>query len=1355
MQRSIGLLTICLFSIGILSAQIRPVIFENKTIEPESITPDFSIIYNHDELQEGKVFRLLQFGDIPSAEVRHQLLSEGVELINYYPHQTYLAAIPPSITPSTLMEAGVIGQATLPWEAKVSSEIYRGDIGDWALEGSKAHVVVRYFDNLSKENVSTTLEKNGIRVKAVFPDYHIIKAVVDINRIYDLAEMSVVQHVNIESAPGEPEDVEGRTLHRSNRINTKLNGGLNYNGEGVAVLTRDDGVVGPHIDYHGRLDNLETYGFIGIDHADGVSGIFAGAGNLDPRMEGMASAADLYVVNYQADFLDNTLDLHHEQDVMVTNSSYSNGCNAGYTDITETVDQQLETNKTFLHVFSAGNSGTLNCNYGAGNRWGNITGGHKIAKNVIATANLRIDMSLENSSSRGPASDGRLKPDISARGTDQFSTDPDNGYSAFGGTSAASPGIAGIAAQLYHAYRDLNNGEDPESALIKAAMLNTANDLGNEGPDFLFGWGHVNAYRAYKVLEEQRFLKDNIAHKEVNNHELVVEDGLEELRVMLYWREQAASPGAGVALINDLDLTLEDEQGNIYYPWLLDPTPDPVALATPATNGRDSLNNVEQVLLRQPAAGTYKVVVSGNTVPSGSRDYFLVFETIEDEVTLTYPSGGEGFVPGEEEQIHWDATPGTDQFMLEYSIDNGVNWNDMGVASGSQRVYSWRVPQLISPDCQIRVTRQGVSSKNDISFSIVGTVEGLHVTQVCPSSVRLEWDELDGAEAYDIYMLGERHMEVVASSDTTFAIVQVDDVLAEMWFAIAGTSTDGLKSRRTTAIKHNSGIESCSLDTDLALARLLSPNEHLAYSCGNFDEPVVVELYNNGTTQIGEAIVNYQVDGGSVENETINVDLMPGNSAVYVLSTNLLISTPGSHNIRVWIETMDDQLPGNDEVNREFELRSLATSTSLNYAEDFENAVFPPSGWTLEENVPLKKWQDTRTIGSNGTSTKCMFIENQTGGEIFYEEAIYTQAIDLKGATNPALFFDYAHHLNSDSEYDGNFKVLVYSFCGDRSTVELFNRTGRGFNTSPNNSQFPWAPASSNDWRSLGFDLSEFVGSEIVIGFVVENGFNYNLYLDNINIEESAITFPKADFTISNTKPCAIFEIVEFEVVSSNPDHEYFWFFGDDANPRTLTGAGPHGVRFFSNSEYSILLEVRDSQTSAYASSSKSLTAYTRPGPNFSFQIQNLTVTFENRSNHSLIYEWDFGDGEMSTDQNPVHTYAAPGEYSVVLKASNECTTREKTTKITVGNVDVVDAGKGGIKLFPNPASDRLMVEVEDLTLDAFDYSIKNIEGRSMLSGRFSSSTPQPLNIKQLTSGIYFLSLVSGDKTYVAKFIVE
>ena len=61
---------------------------------------------------------------------------------------------------------------------------------------------------------------------------------------------------------------------------------------------------------------------------------------------------------------------------------------------------------------------------GGSDQWGNITGGHKQGKNVLATANVFENAELANSSSRGPAHDGRIKPDITANGQNQNSTDP-------------------------------------------------------------------------------------------------------------------------------------------------------------------------------------------------------------------------------------------------------------------------------------------------------------------------------------------------------------------------------------------------------------------------------------------------------------------------------------------------------------------------------------------------------------------------------------------------------------------------------------------------------------------------------------------------------------------------------------------------------------------------------------------------------------------------------------------------------------------------------------------------------------------------------------------------------------------
>ncbi len=77
-----------------------------------------------------------------------------------------------------------------------------------------------------------------------------------------------------------------------------------------------------------------------------------------------------------------------------------------------------------------------------------------------------------------------------------------------------------MIAQLYHAYKELGNGTNPPSALIKAILMNTAEDYGNRGPDYKYGWGRINGLRAVKTLEEDRYFSGTVAQGASNTHNI-------------------------------------------------------------------------------------------------------------------------------------------------------------------------------------------------------------------------------------------------------------------------------------------------------------------------------------------------------------------------------------------------------------------------------------------------------------------------------------------------------------------------------------------------------------------------------------------------------------------------------------------------------------------------------------------------------------------------------------------------------------------------------------------------------------------------------------------------------------------
>ncbi len=64
--------------------------------------------------------------------------------------------------------------------------------------------------------------------------------------------------------------------------------------------------------------------------------------------------------------------------------------------------------------------------------------------------------------------------------------------------------------------------------------------------------------------------------------------------------------------------------------------------------------------------------------------------------------------------------------------------------------------------------------------------------------------------------------------------------------------------------------------------------------------------------------------------------------------------------------------------------------------------------------------------------------------------------------------------------------------------------------------------------------------------------------------------------------------------------------------------------------------------------------------------MPRFTVTFTDSQKTQMHGHWNFGDGSVSTDQNPTHTYSQVGNYNATLTAINEYGQDTKTRQITV-----------------------------------------------------------------------------------------
>jgi len=1066
-------------------------LFKTGVIVPEANTEVFlsSWSSSNESLFDGQFFKVIQFYEIPSGDVKNLLREAGVTLLGYLPRNAYFAAFNQDFNAGMLTGAGIRSIWTIDVDCKLSPDLYEGNIPDHAiLEDGTVNVLVNYYSNLDPDQVVGALQGQGLTVIQRDDFGHYINAAVSQNEIRAIAALPFVVFMEPVYPNPEPENYTGRTLHRTNAIATDHGAGRHYDGTGVIVELQDDGIIGPHIDYQGRILDQFLSNNSG-NHGDHCAGIIMAAGNVDPLGKGNAFGADLYVYGASPNYpgFSAIPQDYGNLGVRITSTSYSNGCNAGYTTLAQTMDQQVRTYPSLMHVFSAGNEGTGNCGYGAGAGWGNVTGGHKIGKNVIAVANLDYADNLASSSSRGPAHDGRIKPDCAAKGSSVYSTINPNTYALKSGTSMACPGVAGTMAQLFQAYRDNYAGNDPMAGLLKAILLNTAEDLGNQGPDFKFGWGRVNALRAAQVIEEARFDSGSLAQGATKTHTIAVPANVAQLKVMIYWTDYEASVNTTWALVNNLDMTLTDPSSTTWLPWKLSHYPSPDSLNLPAFRGIDDRNNMEQVTLDAPATGTYTVEVVGTSVPQGPQTYYIIYEFIPQEVVLTYPLGGESLVPGESELIRWDAFGVSQTFKLEWSANNGQSWELIAEGlAGGDRYYSWTVPNTTTGEALVRITKGSSVSESDAPFTILGVPCNIQIDWACTGKTHVIWSPVSGATSYEVMKLGGKYMEVAGVTPNTSFIVDDTNVVTSSWFTVRAVGENGAKGRRAVALEKTPGTMNC-YPTDAMIAAIPTA-EWGIYQSGQMNLSAVtvkVEVRNSGMQPIVNPTLRYKLGSNPFVIEDYVGTIDPDSSLIFEFTEPINLTTNGSHTLTAAISYAGDQNPANDEMEIPIEVVDGMT-VNVGYEQNFDS-------WTKCYSAPVceliicdleEGWfnlgndvydqHDWRTYsGPTNTSQTGPSVDHTTGtytGQYLYMEPsnfcldkvalINTPCVDLRNSITPILALWY-HAWGADM---GEFHV------------DLFNGSD-----IINDIMDPIIGDQGNEWKEVEIDLSPWNGSVVAL----------------------------------------------------------------------------------------------------------------------------------------------------------------------------------------------------------------------------------------------------------------------------------
>lgn len=330
------------------------------------------------------------------------------------------------------------------------------------------------------------------------------------------------------------------------------------------------------------------------------------------------------------------------------------------------------------------------------------------------------------------------------------------------------------------------------------------------------------------------------------------------------------------------------------------------------------------------------------------------------------------------------------------------------------------------------------------------------------------------------------------------------------------------------------------------------------------------------------------------------------------------------------------------------------------FYDDFEDGL---GNWIVDNPDGGFTWQTTANsympIGDHGIG-----INNFNYSSRGQKDAIISPVIDFSGREDIFMEVEYAHRRRSAFRRD-SLNIFISTNGGQTFPHKIYANAENGsgnFATAPDQNVF-FVPDNDAEWCVDGnfgsdciwLDLSDFSGEDnivIRIENVTDNG--NNTFINRVMVYSSCeITDPPLPAFLAFPESGCTDLVVEFQDISENFPNEWQWEF-PGGQPSNSTEQNPV-ITYSEVGVYDVTLEVFNPAGSSEITEQGLISVNDIPIPEFSYSIDKLEVTFTNLTQRGNNYFWSFGDGNFSTDVNPVHTFSEGGVYQVSLEADNEC----------------------------------------------------------------------------------------------------
>ena len=491
-------------------------------------------------------------------------------------------------------------------------------------------------------------------------------------------------------------------------------------------------------------------------------------------------------------------------------------------------------------------------------------------------------------------------------------------------------------------------------------------------------------------------------------------------------------------------------------------------------------------------------------IPSAPSNTWSLYQTNKVEIDWRYKSvaaGGYGYVPAINSapsgKIDGQAPT---VFGAASAHPANLNNNVISTAQSYTSAFSISVSRAWDASCSsINLT---VSIAATANFNAVGA---LKFRTVMVENI-IDFPTAPGSN-------GEKHFEDVAIK--SFPTLQSGISMASNWI-VGQTQTFTLNCPIPSYTRKKEEIAFVGFIQDdgnqrvaqaVRVQKSVLSNDAIALSakvaatCSSTISPII-SVYNNGLNAITALTITPYIDGAIAPTISWNGNIASATSATISLNTISSPTNTGAHTFSYNISAMNGT-DGN-MTNNSTKVSYLVASDFQGspVSEDFALTNFPPVKWAAVNSNSGPSWTRVTNAGGYNLSTQSTrydFFNNKVIGDM---DELFITPMNLSGTAAPVLSFDYAY-AQRDANSNDKLEVMVSNNCGS-SWTNVYSSSGYTLATAlPMPMAYLPDVNDISQWQTVTINLTGYNSASVLVKFVVTNDNGNNLYIDNVNLNQT------------------------------------------------------------------------------------------------------------------------------------------------------------------------------------------------------------------------------------------------------------